>query len=159
MLKALGPGKCPDALPGSRSCVPKSCLVAQPLHLGSQCRNIRCCKGFRHSSQIEIGIRQSRHHPGQSRNGAGTIRQHGRAVIRIRLRNQPPHAVCNMQISILVQKRPVGIALGHQQKNLLWLCYSCTTGTAPEVIIKIITVRCHPRPGCRQIFNLLRCKI
>ena len=89
MLKALRLRKGTNALPSSRPGIEKVRFITEFSHLRRTGCGIWCGKGFRHSGQVEVGIGYACHRAGHSRNGAGTIGQEGRTVIRILCRHQP----------------------------------------------------------------------
>ena len=159
VLEALSLCKGPYPLPGSRAGIPEIGGIAQLLHLGRYGRNIWLLKGLRHGGEIKIGICQACGHTGHGGNGAGSIRQHGIAIICILSCNNPFHAIGNVQLAVFVQKRPVGIAFGYNQENLLGLGHLGTLSLPTKIIIQIIAIRTTASQLSCQLLNLLCGKI
>ena len=116
-------------------------------------------KGLRHGSKVKVGICQACGHTSHGGNGAGSIRQHGITIVCILSGNNPFHAISNVKLAVFVQKRPVGIAFGDNQKNLLGLGHLSTLSLPTEIIIQIIAIGTAASQLSCQLLNLLCGKI
>ena len=144
-----------DAFPGRRPRIPEVRRIAQPFQLRCARGRIWLSKSLRHCRQIEIRISKTRHDPRHSRHRACPVREEGTAIVRIVLCNECAHLICNMQILVLVQQRPVRIAFRDDHKNLLRSGNLCTLRRARKIRIQIIRYRRLAREICRKLTDLV----